>query len=183
MIHEAQELMDSYESYIDKESNPLITHTVEEVLQSQVLSNAVQQGPNYGRSRRRLYHLRQDVVIKIIFRSMRKHYMKDFKAFFDFSKCYSNNHVYRNNELIDKVNKYLTIKFGGSTMESFAVYFISIIDIKEKFAAFNSLHKKLKECISELLYCYSKPKLFNLVKIPQFALLLLIFLSKRDILS
>ena len=83
----------------------------------------------------------------------------------------------------DRVNEYLALKFGGSMMENFAINFISIIDIKEKFAAFNSLHKKLKQCISELLYCYSKPKLLNLIKISQFTLLFLIFLSKRDVLS
>ena len=79
------------ETINDEESNPLISKTVEEVLQSQIISNNIRSGPNFGRSKRRLYHLRQDVVVKIIFRSMRKYYLKDFKAFFDFTKCSSYN--------------------------------------------------------------------------------------------
>ena len=101
MMPVAQEFMGNFKNYIDEESNPLISKTVEEVLQSQALSNSVRQCPNYGRSKRRLFHLRQDVIVKIIFRCMRKYYMKDFKAFFDFSKCNSDNHLQRNNELID----------------------------------------------------------------------------------
>ena len=166
----------------DDDNNPLVSKTIEEVLQSQALSNAVRQGPNFGRSKRRLYHLRQDVIVKIIFRCMRKHYMKDFKAFFDFSKCNSDSNSDTNGELVRQINRYLEAKFGDISFENMAIYFISIIDIKEKFISISDRHRELKENISGLLYCYNKPKLLNLIKNPQFALLLFNFLNKQDIL-
>ena len=169
--------------FSDDDNNPLISKTVEEVLQSQALSNAVRQGPNFGRSKRRLYHLRQDVIVKIIFRCMRKHYMKDFKAFFDFSKCNSDSNSDTNGELVRQINRYLEAKFGDISLDNMAIYFISIIDIKEKFMSISDRHRELKEIISGLLYCYSKPKLLNLIKIPQFAMLLLSFLNKPNILK
>ena len=170
------------ETINDEESNPLISKTVEEVLQSQILSNNVRSGPNFGRSKRRLYHLRQDVIVKIIFRSMRKYYLKEFKAFFDFTKCSSYNNSDTNGVLLRQINKYLDEKFGESKLENMAIYFISIIDIKEKFISISDEHRELKETISGLLYCYNKPKLLKLIKIPQFAMLLLNFLNIRNIL-
>mmetsp|Transcript_19132 Transcript_19132/g.22075 ORF Transcript_19132/g.22075 Transcript_19132/m.22075 type:complete len:106 (-) Transcript_19132:762-1079(-) len=41
--------------------------------------------PYRGFSRRRLYHVRHDVIAKILFRCLRKFYLKEFKSFFDYS--------------------------------------------------------------------------------------------------
>ena len=171
------------ETINDEESNPLISKTVEEVLQSQILSNNVRSGTNFGRIKRRLYHLRQDVIVKIIFRSMRKYYLKEFKAFFDFTKCSSYNNSNTNGVLLRQINRYLDEKFGESKIENMAIYFISIIDIKEKFISISDEHRELKETISGLLYCYNKPKLLNLIKTHQFALLMFSFLNKSNILK
>ena len=106
----------------DDDNNPLISKTVEEVLQSQALSNSVRQCPNYGCSKRRMYHLRQDFIVKIIFRCMRKYYMKDFKAFFDFSKCNSDSNSNTDGEIIQQINIYLQIKFGDISFNNLAIY-------------------------------------------------------------
>ena len=139
------------DAFSNDDNNPLISKTVEE-------------------------DFRQDVIVEIIFRCMRKHYMKDFKSFFDFSKCNSDT----NGELVWQINRYLDAKFGD--ISNMAIYFISIIDIKEKFMSISDRHRELKEIISDLLYCYSNPKLLNLIMNPQFALLLFNFLNKQDIL-
>ena len=173
----------NYETINDEVSNPLISKTVEEVLHSQTLNDVIRSGLSFGRSKRKLYHLRQDVIIKIIFRCMRKYYLKDFKAFFDFSKCSSASNSDTNGVLYRQINRYLDTKFGDSTLENMAIYFISIIDIKEKFISISDEHRELKETISGLLYCYNKPKLLNLIKIPQFALLMFSFLNKSNILK
>ena len=167
---------------VEEECNPVIFKTVEEVLQSQILSDIIKSNPNYGRSKRRLYYLRQDVIIKVIFRSMRKYYLRDFKTFFDFSKCSSSNNSDTNGVLIQQINKYLKSKFGDKTQRNMGIYFLSVIDIKERFMSISEHHRRLKESISELLYCYNKPKLLNLINCQQFALMLLYFLNKRDIL-
>ena len=171
------------ETINDKENNQLISNTVEEVLQTQAFCNDVSSTSNYGKSKRKLYHLRQDVIVKIIFRCMRKYFIKDFKAFFDFSKCRSNNNSDKNGVLYRQINRYLDAKFGDKKLENMAIYFTSIIDIKEKFISMSNQHKDLKETISGLLYCYNKIKLSNLIKIPQFALLMFSFLNKSNILK
>ena len=173
---------DSSIMFSDDDNNPLILKTVEEVLQSQVLSNAVRQDTNYSRSKRRLYHLRQDVIVKTIFRCMRKHYMKDFKAFFDFSKCNSDNNFDTNVELFRQINRYLEAKFGDIILDNVTIFIISIIHIKEKFMLISARHREIKEIIFSLLYCYSKPKLLNLIKISQFVMVMLSFLNKLNIL-
>ena len=174
------DLNNSSAEYVDK--NLLISKTVEEVLQSQALSDALKASPNYGRSKRRLYHLRQDVIIKIIFRWMRKYYLRDFKKFFNYTKWRSNNNSETNGEIIWQINRYLNKNFRGSDLEGLDIYFISIIDLKEKFISISENHRSLKENITELLYFYNKPKLVNLIKNSQFALLLFTFLNKHEIL-
>ena len=108
--------------------------------------------------------------------------MKDFKAIFDFTKWNWDDISDPNGELIKQVNRYLNKKIGESKLSNMDTYFISLIDIKEKFNSINDEHRKFKENISGLLSCYNKPKFMSLITKPQFAQLLFAFLNKRDIL-
>ena len=165
------------------DSNPLLSKSVEEVLQSSALNDALKSSTNYGVSRRRLYHLRQDVIIKIIFRQMKKYYLRDFKAFFDFSKCSNKNNSDTKGVLITQINRYLNMKFGSLNPREMDIFFASIIDMKEKYIAFSEKkNRDLKDNISGFLHSFNKPRLQSLLKDQRFKLLLLKFLSKSDIL-
>lgn len=138
---------------------------------------------HHGRSRRRLYYLRQDVIAKIIFRSLRKYYLRDFKAFFNFSKCRSDQNSDTQGEMIRQINRYLAMKFGYTKYHNLAIFLLAIMDVKEKFIQIGPHLKSLKESITGLLYSYNKLKMVNIVKNPEFAMLLLFFLNQRDVLQ
>ena len=179
---EADESKNNQVVKLNKDDGDFLSQTVEEVLKSKDLSNALKSGPNYGVSRRRLYHLRQDVIIKIIFRQMRKYYLRDFKAFFDFSKCNNKSNSDTKGVLITQINRYLNMKFKNFFLENMDIYFLSIMNISDKYISISEQNKILKQNISELLYWFNKSKLVNTLKIPQFAMIFLRFLSKHDIL-
>jgi len=58
---------------------------VSNVLSYSQLGNQTLFNPLRRFSRRRLYHVRHDVIAKILFRCLRKFYLKEFKSFFDYS--------------------------------------------------------------------------------------------------
>ena len=132
------------------DSNPLLSKSIEEVLQSSALNYAINADPNYEVSRRRLYHLRQNVIIKIIFRQMRKYYLRDFKSFFDFLKCRGKNNSDTKGWLITQINKYLSMKFGSSKPYNMDIFFVTIINMKERYIAICEKNRYLKDGISRL---------------------------------
>ena len=134
-------------------------------------------------NKRKLYFLRQDVIAKIIFRSLRKYYLKDFKSFYNFSKCRSDQNSDTHGEMIRQVNRYLVTKFGYTRYQNLPIFLLAIMDIKEKFLRIGIHLKSLKESITALLYSYNKIKMVNIVKNPEFAMLLLHFLNQRDVLQ
>lgn len=134
-------------------------------------------------SKRRLYHLRQDVMAKIIFRSFRKYYLREFKAFFDFSKWRRDANSDTQGELIRQINRFLANKFGGLRYENLPIFLIAVMDIKDKFINISQRLRDLKDGITALLYSYNKIKMINLIKSPEFALLLDHFLSQKQVLQ
>ena len=180
---EESKLSSTSTALVDEDDCPLILKSVEEVLNSKVLKDAVKSCPNYGVTKRRLYRLRPDVVIKVILRWMRKYYLKDFKSFFDFTRCNKSNNSDSSGELINQINKYLSNKFRDACMANLGIYFISIISLKDKFISISEENKELYNSINEIAYYFNKPKFSNLMNTPQFVLLLLEFLSKHDILK
>ena len=105
------------------------------------------------------------------------------KIFLESNKLTPDTRVRVDLELIQKADRYLDLKFGSSKFDDMPFYFITLIDIKDRFIEFNNLHRTLKETISDLLYWYSKPKLISIIKISQFALLMHRFLNNKGILK
>ena len=180
IVNEADK--NNHEGKANKDDGNFLSRTVEEILNSKELNDALKSGPHYGVSRRRLYHLRQDVIIKIIFRQMRKYYLSDFKSFFDFFKCRSKSNSDTKGVLITQINRYLNMKFKNFCLKNMDIYFLSILNISDKHISISEQNIILRQNISDLLYWFNKSKLVNTLKIPQFAIILLRFLSKNDIL-
>eukprot|EP00345_Euplotes_harpa_P018586 CAMPEP_0168339448 /NCGR_PEP_ID=MMETSP0213-20121227/13459_1 /TAXON_ID=151035 /ORGANISM="Euplotes harpa, Strain FSP1.4" /LENGTH=271 /DNA_ID=CAMNT_0008345465 /DNA_START=335 /DNA_END=1149 /DNA_ORIENTATION=+ len=160
-----------------------ISKAVDDLIDSLQPEYAQYSGRLQGRSRRRLYHLRQDVIAKIIFRCFRKFYLKRFKAFFDFSKCRKENNSDSEGEILTQVRKFVKASFGNVGYESMTAFLISVMDIKERHMTIGEHNKQLRENISALLYSFNKIKLANMINNPEFALLLHYFLSQRDIID
>jgi len=64
-----------------------------------------------------------------------------------------------------------------------AIFLIAVIDIKRKFISISEENQALKQNISDLLYSYNKTKLANVIKMPEFAMLLRYFLNQRNIIE
>ena len=127
--------------------------------------------------------MRQDVIAKIIFRSFRKYYMKEFKSFFDFSKWRRDSNSDTQGELLRKINSYIENNFRSIEYEYLGIFLLAVIDIKDKFINIGQRLRDLKENITGLLYSYNKLKMVGLIKNREFALLLYNFLNKQQILE
>ena len=119
--------------------------------------------------------LRNDVVFKTIFRCFRKHYIKDFKRYFDFVKHRDNDRVFAS-----KVREYLVSHFGFES-ELLANVFVCVIDTKQKYYQVSDTQVSAK--INELMYNFSNNRMLELLDCAEFALILKSFLVKDNIVN
>ena len=120
---------------------------------------------------------RNDVIFKTILRCFRKHYIKDFKSFFDYQRNRNQSEL-----LISKVRKYL-IKLFGYESEAMRTVFICIIDTKQKFFQANEEQEQISTMIGDLMYNFSTDKMAELVDIAEFSKILKLFLVQDNIIN
>jgi hypothetical protein len=131
-------------------------------------------------SKRRQFHLRQDVITKTIFRSMRKYYVKEFKPYFDFTKQTSHS-VLDDEVLLTKAQTFIKTSIGEPVSDQASRYLISLLDTKAKFATEKSENIRVK--MSALLYNFNKSRMEEMMKAKEFCALVLYFICQEDIIS
>lgn len=160
---------------MDEKVERIINSTYPENMQS---CNGVK-----GGSKRRLFHLRQDVITKTIFRSLRKYYLKDFRAYFDFTKETSLNHQNEDEKLLKKADSYLTKTVGEYVSEKTKIYLLSLLDTKRRFISLNRTNEDIRQRLAGLLYTFNKNKMEELMATPEFCALVLYFLTQEEIIN
>ena len=120
---------------------------------------------------------RNDVIFKTIFRSFRKHCIRDFKTYFDFIKQKGDP-----NRLVRKVKNYMIHRFGFENELLWAI-FIWIIDTRHKYSQVDEYYEDVAAKINELMYNFSNNKMLELIDCDEFALIFQAFLRQPDILD
>ena len=110
--------------------------------------------------------LRNDVILKTIFRSFRKNCALSFKSFFNFTTKKNHNRL-----IVSKVREYLIKRFGYEDKALMTV-FISIIDMKQKYVRVGNSQHNLATSIKDLMYCFKIDKMTELIKWAEFAKIL-----------
>ena len=120
---------------------------------------------------------RNDVVFKTILRCFRKHYIKDFKSFFDYQKNRNQSELF-----VSKVRKYL-IKLFGYESETLRTVFICIIDTKQKYFQVSEDQEHFLLMINDLMYNFNADKMAELIDIVEFSKILKLFLVQDNIIN
>mmetsp|Transcript_24962 Transcript_24962/g.27633 ORF Transcript_24962/g.27633 Transcript_24962/m.27633 type:complete len:166 (+) Transcript_24962:529-1026(+) len=128
------------------------------------------------------YSVRKDVVSKTIFRSIRKFFVKDFKSYFNFTKCCKSSNSESSGCLSEKLREYISIKFPESNLDEMTVLLACIIDAKERYCTISDEYQEKKEEIRNLLNSYNKKKLQSLYKYSEFLSLVIYFIDQPNIL-
>ena len=109
---------------------------------------------------------RNDVVFKTILRCFRKHYIKDFKSFFDYPKNRNQSRL-----LVSKVREYLITRFGFEN-EAMRTVFICIIDTKRKYFQIDEDQEQISTMINSIMYNFNIDKMAELIDIVEFSKIL-----------
>ena len=116
-----------------------------------------------------IFKFRSDVVLKTIFRSFRKYFIKDFKRYYNF--------IYAKNKpqlFVSKVREYLIKRFGYEN-EEMRTIFICIIDTKQKYFQIRDDQEQILTMINSLMYNFNNDKMMELVDWAEFAKMLKAF--------
>ena len=108
---------------------------------------------------------RNDVIFKTIFRSFRKHCIRDFKTYFDFIKQKGDSI-----RLTRKVKNYMVHRFGFEN-ELLLAIFIWIIDTRHKYSQVDENYEDVATKINDLMYNFSNNKMLELIDCDEFALI------------
>mmetsp|Transcript_26389 Transcript_26389/g.30518 ORF Transcript_26389/g.30518 Transcript_26389/m.30518 type:complete len:224 (-) Transcript_26389:41-712(-) len=126
------------------------------------------------------FKCRNDVVLKTIFRSFRKFYIKDFRKSFDFIKRSKDGLP---TEFVNsKVREYLARRFASANALMVSV-FVSIIDTKNRFIPADGENPEVVSKVSELMYRFNNYRMLKMLQHPEFAQLVASFLAQSDIVS
>lgn len=124
------------------------------------------------------FKCRNDVVLKTIFRSFRKFYIKDFRKSFDFIKRSKDGLP---TEFVNsKVREYLARRFASANALMVSV-FVSIIDTKNRFIPADGENPEVVSKVSELMYRFNNYRMLKMLQHPEFAQLVASFLAQPDI--
>lgn len=131
-----------------------------------------------------MYSMRKDVISKTIFRSIRKYFINDFKAFYDFTKCQKSHNSETSGEFITKIRQYLCSKLTHNCdVQELSVLLLWVIDTKQRYCSVSQQSLDKNKTIISLLYSYNKKKLLELQGSKEFLTLVLHFIEQPDIVS
>ena len=106
---------------------------------------------------------RNDVIFKTIFRSFRKHYIRDFKRHFDFTKNRDQQQL-----LSSKIREYLITHFGCDS-EAMRTMLACIIDTKQKYIQVGNNQGQISKMVNDVMYSFSTDKMMELIDWAEFA--------------
>lgn len=108
-------------------------NTIDPELLSEPNNEVFEVGVNINSAKSTNLNGRIDVVRKSIFRSMKKYYFNEFKAFFDFTqkkKKYTPQYI---PDVRSNMRKYISAIFGQENIDEMYPYILALIDNKQRF--------------------------------------------------
>lgn len=128
------------------------------------------------------FKTRMDVVGKTIMRTIKAHYVTEFKKAFDFTKRSKKANPDHSSEVYKHASQFLKKQFGIISGDMVAV-FVSLIDSKQKFTKRDSKYPNLKSDFNSLLRGFNMTKVTTLMKLPEFSILCLKYFEKTTSFS
>ena len=123
------------------------------------------------------FRFRNDVIFKTIFRSFRKHYIRDFKRHFDFTKNRDQQQLFGS-----KIREYLISQFGYDS-EAMRTMLVCIIDTKQKYIQVGNNQAQISTMVNDIMYSFSTDKMMELIDWAEFAEILKSFLVQDNVIN
>jgi hypothetical protein len=109
------------------------------------------------------FSFRKDVIIKTIFRFIRKFYVRDFKSYYDFTRCIKSENSETTGKFIEKLTTYAACKFPYLHPRKLSILLLCVIDTKERYSNLGDDFLQIRDDIGDLLYSYNKKKFTKLM--------------------
>lgn len=104
---------------------------------------------------RRKYHIRKDVIIKTIFRAMRKYHVSKFRDYSCNSKG-SSAVSGSSDQLMTGIHQYVEEKYPQCNTEKMRAFVTSFIDLKSHTDSEPQEVKEIRELVSGMIYNFNK---------------------------